>query len=85
MAYCVKPDNDNIRLMTRADAASYCACNPATFSRWVKAGLVPQSLPGIQRWDRRALDRQFDNLSGLTDKLSEDDEYLTWKRLDDAR
>ena len=74
--------NDSFRLMRRAEAAAYCACNPATCSRWVAAGLLPKSIPGIQRWDRRAIDERLNFLSGLTGNSSIDDPYVAWKNQD---
>ena len=82
----MKPYKDNSRLMSRAEAAAYCASSPATFSRWVSAGLLPQSLPGIQRWDRSAIDRRLDILSGIADSSeADDDPYSIWKGKDLAR
>lgn len=78
--------NDNLpRLMDRAAAARYCDCHPATFSRWVAAGLMPSALPGLRKWDRVAIDAKISTLSGLNDNKSLDDPYLAWKAADDAR
>ncbi len=53
------------RLLTRHDAAEYCAITPSQFSNWVKDGLMPRALHGTQRWDKRAIDRKLDELSGI--------------------
>ena len=51
--------------MTRSEAASYCALSPEAFSAWVGSGKVPGPLPGTKRWDRTAIDRAIDRMSGL--------------------
>jgi excisionase family DNA binding protein len=54
------------RLMTKAEAAAYCAVTPSRFYQLVKAGTLPGAIPGTTRYDRAALDRALDKLSGLT-------------------
>jgi hypothetical protein len=53
------------RLLTRAEAAGYCRMTPSRFSQLVKAGTLPASIPGTTRYDRMAIDRALDKLSGL--------------------
>jgi hypothetical protein len=53
------------RLLTRSEAASYCRMTPSRFSQLVKAGTLPRSIPGTTRYDRAAIDRALDKLSGL--------------------
>lgn len=53
------------RLMTRAEAAAYCSMSPSRFSQLVKAGTMPAAIPGTTRYDRIAIDRALDKLSGL--------------------
>lgn len=51
------------RLMSRAEAATYCGLTPSAFSHWVSIRRLPQALPGTRRWDRRAIDEALDRLS----------------------
>jgi hypothetical protein len=53
------------RGMTRAEAAKYCRLSRDGYDVWVKRGLVPPPIPGTNRYDRKALDRALDKLSGL--------------------
>lgn len=53
------------RLMTRAQAAAYCAFTPSRFSQLVKAGTMPPAVPGTTRWDRLAIDASLDKIAGL--------------------
>jgi predicted DNA-binding transcriptional regulator AlpA len=53
------------RLLSRREAADYCALSVQGFSRWVKQGKLPKALNGTIRWDLKALDRALDSLSGL--------------------
>ena len=63
------------RLMTRAQAATYCHLSQSAFSEWVSRGRLPTALFGTRRWDRRALDVALDKLSGLSNRSSSlDDE-----------
>ena len=62
------------RGMNRAEAAAYVGVSPDAFSRGVKKGLYPAATPGnSQIWDRKALDRHFDqNLpAGHTDPFKQ--------------
>lgn len=52
------------RLLTREQAAAYCGQSPRGFDRWRKAGIVPDRVPGTARFDRVAIDRAIDALSG---------------------
>lgn len=54
------------RGLTKEQAAAYCGCeSPEAFADWVRRGLVPKAMAGTHRWDRKALDRALDRLSGL--------------------
>lgn len=66
------------RLMTKAEAAAYCAVTPSRFYQLVKAGTLPASIPGTTRYDRVAIDRALDKLGGLAAdaELSEFDKWL---------
>jgi len=59
------------RGITREEAAIYCGCSTATFSNWVRRGIVPGPLPGTNRWDRKAIDAALDRASGLEPTLRE--------------
>lgn len=54
------------RLMTRAQAAAYCAMTASRFSQLVKAGTFPGPIPGTTRWDRVAIDAALDRHSGIS-------------------
>lgn len=43
------------RLIGRKEAAAYCGISPTCFSMWVARGIMPPTLPGTRRWDRRAI------------------------------
>jgi hypothetical protein len=59
------------RGLSKEQAAAYCGCESVdAFSDWVRRGLVPGPMKGTHRWDRKALDRALDRLSGLTDDTS---------------
>lgn len=76
------------RLISSATAAAYLGVTPATFFRWVAAGLIPKPLPGTRRWDRRALDLTIDRLSGIAAHGPPDADEMTladWKAQNEAR
>lgn len=53
------------RLLTRAQAAYYVGLSPNSFDQLVRDGVYPK--PAVRgRYDRHALDRALDRLSGLT-------------------
>ncbi|AUC97086.1 hypothetical protein CWS35_24695 [Bradyrhizobium sp. SK17] len=62
------------RLISGADAAAYCGVTPATFSKWVAAGVIPPPIPGTRRWDRKAIDQALDRASGIPTTQSPEDE-----------
>jgi hypothetical protein len=53
------------RLLTREQAAAYCALSAGSFSDWVKIGRLLGPIPGTQRWDLRAIDMALDLASGI--------------------
>lgn len=73
------------RLMTRSEAAAYCRFSTGQFSRLVSAGILPQAVPGMRRWDRKALDICLDKLSGIPDANAPEDAFDKWEREYDAR
>lgn len=54
------------RLLRKGEAAAYCAITPSRLSQLVRAGTLPGPVPGLTRFDRLAIDRALDKLSGLT-------------------
>ncbi|KAA2237725.1 helix-turn-helix transcriptional regulator [Salinarimonas soli] len=69
------------RGLTREQAAAYCNLSPSGFDLWVSKGRLPKPIAGTRRWDRAALDRAWDKLSGLTPESSEgDDDFARWRR-----
>lgn len=70
------------RLLSRQEAAAYCGVSVATFSGWVTAGHMPRPLFGSKRWDKRAIDAQLDEASGLAVPMAanEEDPYDRWLR-----
>ena len=68
------------RGLTKADAAAYCGCSKDAFNTWIKKGLVPEAIPGTQRWDRKAIDWYLDRASGLPQETASaaDDALAEW-------
>lgn len=60
-----KPSGHFPRLLTREQAAAYCGYSPSGFSARVADGTLPGSISGLARWDKHAIDRRLDELSGL--------------------
>ena len=68
------------RGLTKQEAADYCGCNTlAAFDRWRREGIVPEAIPGTNRWDRKALDAALDRASGLVTGSAELTPYQRWK------
>ncbi len=65
------------RLLTRKQAAQYCALLAQGFSEWVKRGRLPPSIPGTTRWDLKAIDAALDTMSGLSS--SAENTFDQWK------
>ncbi len=53
------------RLLTKAEAAAYCGLTQPGYDRHRKAGNLPGYVPGMARFDRRAIDAALDDLSKL--------------------
>jgi predicted DNA-binding transcriptional regulator AlpA len=60
------------RGLTRVEAADYCGLAPSTFDARVGDGSLPKPMfPGRCRiWDRLALDRAMNSLSGIAEESS---------------
>lgn len=57
------------RGLTKGDAAAYCGCRTEdAFDDWVRKGIVPEPIPGTQRWDRKAIDWWLDKASQSGDR-----------------
>jgi hypothetical protein len=68
------------RGLTKQEAADYCGCKTlAAFDRWRAKGIVPDPIPGTNRWDRKALDRALDRASGIVTDSAELSPYQRWK------
>lgn len=68
------------RGLTKQEAAAYCGCDTlAAFDQWRKKGIVPDAIPGTNRWDRKAIDRALDRASGLVTDSVELSPYQRWK------
>lgn len=70
--------SDEPRLLTREQAAAYCGYSRSGFSRLVANGALPGPIPGLARWDKKAIDAKLDRISGLNAPAN--DEPLTWSK-----
>jgi hypothetical protein len=69
------------RGLSAADAASYAGCQTVSaFRDWVRRGIMPRALPGTHRYNRKAIDKALDRLSGQTSTMSDISEYGVWRR-----
>ncbi|KTS30502.1 hypothetical protein NS228_24265 [Methylobacterium indicum] len=67
------------RGLTREQAAAYCGCEtPEAFDTWVRRKIVPPAMPGTRRWDRKAIDRALDRLSGLLAREAAGQSWEEW-------
>lgn len=67
------------RGLSREQAAEYCGCESVSASDdWVRKGIVPRAMKGTSRWDRKAIDRALDRLSGLLSDA--DTSFDEWAR-----
>lgn len=68
------------RGLSKREAADYCGCESlAAFDQWRRKGIVPDPIPGTNKWDRKALDAYLDRASGLTTPQQEMSPYQRWK------
>ncbi|WP_369723307.1 hypothetical protein AB8Z38_04540 [Bradyrhizobium sp. LLZ17] len=73
------------RVLTKQEAAEYCGCKTlAAFDQWRAKGIVPDAIPGTNRWDRKAIDRALDLASGIVTESSDLSPYQRWKAGQDA-
>jgi len=54
------------RLLTRHEAACYCAIEPETFDDYRRRGILPDPINGTNRWDKKLIDQYLDRASGIT-------------------
>lgn len=76
------------RLVSRAEAANYCGVCTQVFDRLRKQKVMPDYVPGVRRFDLRAIDRALDQLSGLDRVATEskgEQALAEFKRQRDAR
>jgi hypothetical protein len=69
------------RLISKAEAATYCGLSLSSFSNWQKQGIVPGPVRGTHRWDRIALDNALDKMSGIRREIPVEQlsPYDQWK------
>jgi len=70
------------RCLTKQEAAEYCGCKTmGAFDQWRAKGIVPDAIPGTNRWDRKALDAALDQASGIVTQSPDPDltPYQRWK------
>jgi hypothetical protein len=67
VSWHVDPEPMAPRALTNSQAAAYVGVSTKTFSKLVEKGLfdAPLVLADERRWDRHALDRTMDRMSGL--------------------
>ncbi len=53
------------RLLSRQQAAAYCAVSLETFDDYRRRGIVPDPVAGTARWDRKLIDNWLDRASGI--------------------
>ena len=53
------------RPIGRTAAAAYCGITPTAFCLWVSQHIMPPAIPGTRKWDKVAIDKRFDELSGV--------------------
>ncbi len=68
------------RLMTVHEAAEYCRLTPSGFTAWVKDGRMPGPIAGTKRYDKLAIDRALNKLSGIDNSDEDGSAYDAWKR-----
>ncbi|SHO65854.1 hypothetical protein SAMN02745172_02501 [Pseudoxanthobacter soli DSM 19599] len=68
------------RALTREQVASYLGLSPSAVSDWQARGLIPGPIPGTRRWDRVAIDRAMDRISGLSNGDEAEDDFSAWRR-----
>lgn len=73
------------RLLTKSEAAAYLKLKPSQFNNWIKQGRISPAIPGTHRWDRIALDRDIDRLSGIKSESPAVSDLDAWRQRRNAR
>lgn len=71
------------RVFNRKEAASYIGASVGYFDRLVREGKLPAALPipKVKRWDKAALDRALDEMSGTArPHEAQETAYDAWRR-----
>ena len=71
------------RGLSRREAAAYVGVSIRTFNRLTAAGVLPQRLASLGRWDKHKLDAAFEKLAGAEAEVAQvaDEDYITkWRR-----
>ncbi|TJW02186.1 MAG: hypothetical protein E5W97_21600 [Mesorhizobium sp.] len=65
------------RVFSRTEAASFVGASVGYFNKLVDLGLMPKPLPlpGVKRWDVRALEAALDGLSGISESQQSNNEW----------
>ncbi len=68
------------RLLSKTEAAEYCGLSPSGFQSWIDRGIMPPSLSSetanTVRWDKTAIDKAIDKMSGLDTKQADNENPL---------
>jgi predicted DNA-binding transcriptional regulator AlpA len=67
------------RLLKRAEAASYCGVSAQTFTNWVNRRILPDAIPGTNRWDIKAIDAALDGYAGITTQSEQKSALEIWR------
>jgi hypothetical protein len=68
------------RGLTREQVAAYLGISTDAAADWQRRGLIPGPIPGTHRWDRKAIDRALDRLSGIASDEPQLSPLEQWKR-----
>lgn len=58
------------RLLTKNEAAAYCGVTTDTFDDYRRRAIVPDPVPGTNRWDRKLIDLWLDRASGIASQTT---------------
>lgn len=67
------------RLLKRSDAAEYCGVSAQTFTNWVNRRILPDAVPGTNRWDLKAIDAALDRYAGITPQSEQKSALELWR------
>jgi transcriptional regulator with XRE-family HTH domain len=74
-------------LLTQAQAATLLGVSPSTLSAWVRAGVMPDRLPGTNRWSRTQIENAAAGRPWIAEPVtrSAEQEYDAWERRESHR